>query len=335
MKTTPEWLGLFLQYALWNQWELLNILCGFSPLARDVVMSKDEMLQEAKCRQDADRHVKDAIRIGELVVEPTIADRELLDKITPHVEDPAVLDRINRAAAAARLYGDAYDVRVDVAIRWAVSRKALFPRCPLSLELLAGRALSAQPGGPEKALDAPVKKTDGVCLHRPDKHWDIHYRGHVKRGLRDIRGFHLIRTLLEAPNEFIDAITLQGIDPAGVSYGSPIIDAKAGREYEARLRAIGEERKEAEDNSVRQLELDHEAEEIGKALQASTGLRGPRRIGNDRERARKAALRNYETALKTLAQELPELHEHLSSAVKTGQSFRYAPSADQRWKTRP
>jgi len=148
---TPEWLAPLLRYKLWNQWELLNILCGLPPVSPDVVAPDTQKIEEARWREAANRHVTDAIRIGDLAVEPTIANQRLLDKITPHVEDPVMLGEINRAVSAARLYSDAYHIRVPVAIRWAVSQGELFPRCPLTVEHLAAA------GGPVASLPPPAR----------------------------------------------------------------------------------------------------------------------------------------------------------------------------------
>jgi len=338
METTPEWLGPFLHYSLWNQWELLNILCGLPPLAPDVVKPREQTLQEAGWRQEADRHVTDAIRIGDLVVEPTIADQRLLEKITPHEEDPAVLSRIKLAVTAARLYSNAYQVRVDVAIRWAASRKALFPRCPLSLELLSAAAATVLSEDAGERVLAGVAKTDNVFRRRADKRWEMQYSGQGKTGLTHLKGFELIRALLEHPNRYFEATELTGVIPEDVSYGSPVIDEKAKRDLKARLLQMRQERADAESegNSARIQELDLESEQITSTLRTSQGLRGTRALGSVAERARKAALQNYTTALKRIqkAQELQSLYQHLSKTIRTGQSFGYAPSVDVRWETR-
>ena len=172
--------------------------------------------------------------------------------------------------------------------------------------------------------------TSNVFRRGPDGRWEIRYEGEGKVDLPHLEGFELIRRLLESPHDYIDATDLKGIDPADVSEGAPVLDEEARRNYKKRLEEIGKERRARD---ARQSELNEEAEAIGAELQKSTGLRRMRRLGDDVEKARKAAWSTYQTALKKLAQELPVLYQHLSTTIESGRSFRYQPGADVRWET--
>jgi DNA-binding XRE family transcriptional regulator len=87
------------------------------PVGPDVVQPKEQLLAQAPRRHEVARHVEDGRLVGQLAaVERTIADE--------HV-------------AGARLYSDVRRFRVESAIRWALSNRALFPACPLSEEHLA------------------------------------------------------------------------------------------------------------------------------------------------------------------------------------------------------
>lgn len=192
------------------------------------------------------------------------------------------------------------------------------------------RARSSTPG-------ADASASTNVFRRGLDGRWEIRYDGDGKAGLPHVEGFEVIRRLLESPHAFIKATELRGINPADVSTGAAVIDPTARRDYESGLRQIGDERKKARDagDSAREAELDEQAEQIGEMLHASTGLRGTRRLGDVVEKARKAVSRNYETAMKKIAQELPTLHEHLLTAIHSGRSFTYQPDADVLWETRP
>ena len=85
----------------------------------------------------------------------------LLDRITPHVDDPVMLGEIKRAVSAARLSSDAYHVKVDVAIGWAVARKDLFPHSPLTVKHLG--AVQATVATPERSIE------DLTNSHPPDR----------------------------------------------------------------------------------------------------------------------------------------------------------------------
>jgi hypothetical protein len=82
-QSTQEWLTPLLRYPLWREAELVDILCGLPPrTAHDATaMPRAQFDEEAERRQAAERHVKDAIQRGELLIEPSLAEQKLLDKI--------------------------------------------------------------------------------------------------------------------------------------------------------------------------------------------------------------------------------------------------------------
>ena len=79
--------------------------------------------------------------------------------------------------------------------------------------------------------------------------------------------------------------------------------------------------------------LDREREALLQELRTAAGLGGrTRRLGDESERARKAVTARIRDTLRKLTDLHPELAEHLTSAVTTGSSCRYAPDPETRWQ---
>jgi hypothetical protein len=180
--------------------------------------------------------------------------------------------------------------------------------------------------------------------------WEIQYGGQ-KVQLPPVKGFELIRRLLENPGIRIPAVVLMernagsggAAGPDGgahaavsASAGSPVIDSRTRREVEENLRNIQDQIEIAQDvgNHARASELREKASELRDYLGASTGLGGRTRlIGSDLERSRKAADRRYTTALKHIKKTLPALHHHLSTSISGGNRYVYEPGETISWHT--
>lgn len=135
--TPPSWAAEYLRFAAWTQDEFRNLLCGLPPVPpKDAVARTPKEIADAFARDEirraaADRHVRDAIVAGHLkVLDPP--DERLLAKITPHVTLEE-LETLRRAVAHDRSCSKAYRVAPDAAIRWAASRRDLFPDFPFTL----------------------------------------------------------------------------------------------------------------------------------------------------------------------------------------------------------
>jgi hypothetical protein len=76
-------------------------------------------------------HIEDAMRRGELQPEPRICDRQILDAIQLHVHDSSLLDEIKRAVTLVNFY-EPRKFRPDLAVGWAIGRRALFPSSPFT-----------------------------------------------------------------------------------------------------------------------------------------------------------------------------------------------------------
>jgi hypothetical protein len=77
------------------------------------------------------------------------------------------------------------------------------------------------------------------------------------------------------------------------------------------------------------VERDAQVDELARV----TGLGGrPRRLGDERERARKAVTARARDALDRIERAHPDLGRHLRDAISTGTSCSYAPAAPVDWE---
>lgn len=136
----PPWAARYLTFAAWSQDEFRNLLCGLpphhhtdTPVPDNVpVPTREEVVatytRDEPRRVDADRHVRDAVLAGELkAIDPP--DDLVFDKIKSCVS-PAELEGLRRAVAHDRACRKAYRFAVDAAVKWARSRRVLFPEFP-------------------------------------------------------------------------------------------------------------------------------------------------------------------------------------------------------------
>jgi hypothetical protein len=170
--TPPAWTAAYQQFAAWTQDEFRNILCGLPPVApadapaRTPQKIADDYVRDEVRRVAADRHIQDAILAGELkVLDPP--DEQLVEKIKPHLA-PAEFEAIKRAITHDRVCSKAYRVATDVAIRWASSRRDLFPDFPFT------------PGHVQFVSNVP---SNGVVLPDVKEHRQVL----VRRALKTLR----------------------------------------------------------------------------------------------------------------------------------------------------
>ena len=139
----PGWTEKYLRFAAWTQDEFRNLLCGLpphplddTPLPADTPVPTrkevaDSFMREELRREDADRHIQDAIVAGHLNMQPP--DERLLAKIKADLT-PEEFEALRRAVAHDRSCSKAYRVARDAAIRWAAPRRDLFPDFPFTVE---------------------------------------------------------------------------------------------------------------------------------------------------------------------------------------------------------
>ena len=155
--------------------------------------------------------------------------------------------------------------------------------------------------------------------------------------LKHTKGLGDLAVLLAAPGREISVLDLAG---AGVVAGAEdeLLDARARREYEERIRDVHGDIEEAEANhdtaraELLQAELDALVEQLAGAV--GLGGRG-RRTAGSAERARSAVTQRVRGTIKRIEEAHPELGDHLHRSVTTGLLCSYSPQPAVVWIVRP
>ncbi len=183
---TPTWAAKYRQFAAWTHDEFRNLLCGLPPHALDdapvpgdtpaptLKEINDAFVRDEMRRLDADRHVQDAILTGELeVLGP---DDQLLDRIQP-VVDAKDFEMLRHAVAHDRTCSKSNHVARDVAVRWAASRRELFPNFPFNREdasaAAPARSIEDLMDGPRSRQRELTAFATNVERHRKNEGWTI------------------------------------------------------------------------------------------------------------------------------------------------------------------
>jgi len=122
--------------------------------------------------------------------------------------------------------------------------------------------------------------------------------------------------------------------PDSLSEPTPMLDEKARRAYEARIREIQEEIREAEEmNDLgRSEKLNAEFDQLTDHLSKSLGL-GKRscKLDADTDRARAAVTWRIRNAIRKIEAVHPSLANHLNHAIRTGTFCGYKPEKEPHW----
>jgi hypothetical protein len=194
--------------------------------------------------------------------------------------------------------------------------------------LLEAHPAVARPGAPQP----------GVAYLRPGGGgiWWVGRQGAVT-AIRDVKGLHYLRILLQRPGADIPAIdlsdTVAGHPGAGVAGGDvgEVLDKQALSAYRRRLAEIDADLDQARSwaDTGRSAKLAAERDALLGQLRAATGLGGRRRVpGSAHERARVAVRKAIVNAIDRVAAADPSLGRLLSDTVTTGAICRYDPHPD-------
>ena len=171
--------------------------------------------------------------------------------------------------------------------------------------------------------------------------WWAGFQGSVT-AIRDVKGLHYLRVLLQHPGADIPAIGLSdtvaghpGRQAAGGGLGA-VLDRQALSAYRRRLADLdadlGEARAWADVGRAAKLAAERDA--LLGQLRAATGLGGRvRQPGSAGERARIAVRKAIASAIERVSAADPALGRILSATVTTGTICRYDPDPDRpvRW----
>jgi tetratricopeptide (TPR) repeat protein len=184
---------------------------------------------------------------------------------------------------------------------------------------------------------APVPR--GASLRRRPEGWQVRI-GDRSVQVGDLRGMRPIAALLARPDTDVRASDLaavaEGSAPATRGPGTPLIDARARREYRLRIAQLDHELDVADlvGDAERARRAADERQAIVDALRQATGLGGrPRRMSDDVDRARMRVSKAIHRAIQRIADADPVIGHTLENRVRTGHVCRYVtdPGAPIEW----
>jgi hypothetical protein len=189
------------------------------------------------------------------------------------------------------------------------------------------------------ALDAAEPARPPALFRRDDDVWTLAFDGRTVH-VPDAKGLRDIATLLAAPHTDVPAVDLlHGPQPRRprTAGADPMIDETARRAYQRRLAALDADIDAALDrgDDRRAARLDAERAALIDELRRAAGLGGrPRRLGDERERARQTVTARIRDSIRRLRAVHPGLAAHLAESVHTGTSCSYRPAQPVDWRLR-
>jgi tetratricopeptide (TPR) repeat protein len=195
----------------------------------------------------------------------------------------------------------------------------------------------APAAAPRPAAAAAVPSGDvalEATLRLDADFWSVRYGADTFQ-LKDTKGLHYLRTLLQQPGQEMHVLdlagggaALPGTRQATTGDAGELLDRTARTAYKQRLEDLREELDEAErfNDGERAARARREIEFLGDELARAVGLGGrERRAASAAERARVNVTRTIGAVLKRIAAVSPALGQHLAATVRTGYFCSYMP----------
>jgi predicted ATPase len=170
-------------------------------------------------------------------------------------------------------------------------------------------------------------------LRRAGDGWSVSFAGRSVQ-LRHLKGLADLAALLARPDEELHCLQLIGGSEVEGDAG-PLLDERARRAYQARVRELQGEIDEARaaNDPGRAERAEAELDAFVQQLSEAFGLGGrSRRGGSASERARSAVAWRIRAALKRIREVHPDLARHLENAVRTGTWCSYRPETAVEWQ---
>jgi tetratricopeptide (TPR) repeat protein len=196
----------------------------------------------------------------------------------------------------------------------------------------AGLECDPDEGRPEALAYAVEPDIAGAVFRREGQFWRIAFEGLAVQ-LTNQKGFYDLARLLASPGQEIHCLELAN-RPGESGHGDPVLDERARREIEERVRFLQRDIDEADrrNDLGRSARAREELDQVVEALSDALGLRGrPRRLGSGAERARSAVTWRIRSAIKKIATTHPRLGRHLENSVRTGTFCAYEPETTVDW----
>lgn len=197
---------------------------------------------------------------------------------------------------------------------------------------LAGLERDPDEGRPEAVARPSDTSTLDATFRQDGAFWTLAFDGLVVQ-LTPQKGFRDLARLLERPGIEVHCLELAE-RPAEPGADNPVLDDRARREIQARVRDLQREIDEADamNDRARAERAREELDGIVEVLSGALGLRGrSRSLGSAADRARSAVTWRIRSAIKKIASAHPRLGRHLENAVRTGTFCVYVPETPISW----
>jgi len=194
------------------------------------------------------------------------------------------------------------------------------------------RAAGLEADPDETRAEARARPSPGAAaiFRREGAFWTFAFDG-VTVQLSDQKGFHDLARLIARPGEEIHCLELAERPRED---GGPVLDGRARRDIQHRVRELQKEIDEATaaGHEARAGQAREELDQIAEMLAGALGLRGrARTIGSGAERARSAVTWRIRSAIRKIAGAHSRLGRHLDNSINTGTFCSYQPEVRVAW----
>jgi TolB-like protein/tetratricopeptide (TPR) repeat protein len=196
----------------------------------------------------------------------------------------------------------------------------------------AGLESDPDEGRSEAVVHSAGPEVPSATFRREGPFWTLAFEGLAVQ-LTNQKGFQDLARLLARPGEETHCLELAD-RPADAGGRAPVLDERARREIQARVRELQHQIDSADalHDTARAERAREELDQIVELLSGALGLRGrSRQLGSVAERARSAVTWRIRSAIKKIAAAHPRLGRHLENAVRTGTFCAYRPEAPLNW----
>ena len=181
------------------------------------------------------------------------------------------------------------------------------------------------------------------AFRREGDYWTVIFDGHTVR-VRDLKGMHYLARLLSDPGREYHVLDLvaaetgsggqrdnnqsDGLPRSAFGDAGEMLDDRAKNAYRRRLAEIDDDIDQAHaiGDGERAAQADAERDFLLRELSRAVGLSGrDRRAASASERARAGVTRAIRQAITRIAENHPQLGEHLSRTIRTGTYCAYMP----------
>jgi tetratricopeptide (TPR) repeat protein len=271
-------------------------------------------------------YLGDAIQAGAML---EVYDRQFRERIAPGRET----DEDEKMLWLRHVNPFRREADIEHLVEGVRLARALQRKSPTSATASPGadREGAPQADGAARLFAWPIANTfrkDGAL-------WTVCFDHRVVH-VGDLKGYRDIAYLLSHPDEDMHCLTLAGRDDTSTTSGGEVLDERARREYQARVRELRAEVVAATDanDPGRATRVQEELDTLLAEISRATGIGGrTRKMGDPAERARSAVTWRIRKAIKALTDHHPALGRHLSNSLQTGVFCRYSPEKPVVWET--